>query len=363
MAVLKYFILILLLLSSLLAFSQTKSAKLHSIKQGDTLYSILKQFDFNREQVNLAIRKRILPKKYVLVPKNKYLVIKDDPRLEIRFYHPDDNLTYSFWRNTTSAGNQILKNHFQVKLKEVSGKLQGSIVFSIRKKTKSSQVAYRFLDAFVFDYKVPRALKKGAFYSLKYQELYDHGHFIKTGEVLSAQLEINDEIISRRFLPTIDGGTFVDIHSKQKLRPLYAPVNYLRVTSLYQPRRFHPITKRRQPHLGIDFQLPEGEKIYASSSGVLIKKGRRRGAGNYLAIRHQNGLETYYNHLSKFAQSLKVGQTIQAGQHIGYIGCTGYCTKPHLHFAVKKKNRYIDPIKVLKGYSYHHKKKVNYSKN
>jgi murein DD-endopeptidase MepM/ murein hydrolase activator NlpD len=70
------------------------------------------------------------------------------------------------------------------------------------------------------------------------------------------------------------------------------------------------------------------------------------GAGNLVMIRHENGVETAYMHLSKFAKGIKAGQKIEAKTVIGYVGTTGLSTGPHLHFGVKKNGVFVDPSKL-----------------
>jgi murein DD-endopeptidase MepM/ murein hydrolase activator NlpD len=81
--------------------------------------------------------------------------------------------------------------------------------------------------------------------------------------------------------------------------------------------------------------------------------GRNRAAGNFIVISHKNGLESYYNHLQTHQSGLRAGDAIKTGQKIGANGCTGYCTKPHLHFALKKQGRFIDPIRLVRSYPFH----------
>jgi murein DD-endopeptidase MepM/ murein hydrolase activator NlpD len=107
--------------------------------------------------------------------------------------------------------------------------------------------------------------------------------------------------------------------------------------------------------LGVDFELPEGADLFATNSGRVIRVGQNRAAGKYVVLRHENGMESYYNHMHTIAKNLRVGSQIASGQLLGTVGCTGYCTKPHLHFALKKKGRFVDPVPYLKSYPYPHK--------
>ena len=79
---------------------------------------------------------------------------------------------------------------------------------------------------------------------------------------------------------------------------------------------------------------------------VITKAFQRGGGGNYVKIKHNSVYTTTYMHLSRFAKNLKVGQRVQQGEVIGYVGSTGLSTGPHLDFRVHKNGSPIDPLKM-----------------
>ncbi|WP_106830011.1 peptidoglycan DD-metalloendopeptidase family protein [Parabacteroides pacaensis] len=114
---------------------------------------------------------------------------------------------------------------------------------------------------------------------------------------------------------------------------------FTKVTSKYGPRR-------RRMHKGIDLKVQTGDTIYAAFDGrVRIKSYERRGYGYYLVIRHPNGLETVYGHLSKFI--VGVNDYVKAGQPIAYGGNTGRSTGSHLHFETRFLGQPINPAEII----------------
>lgn len=98
--------------------------------------------------------------------------------------------------------------------------------------------------------------------------------------------------------------------------------------------RINPVTGARELHGALDIAgTGYGSNVYAANSGVIVTKSYTSTAGNYIVINHNNGYYTQYNHMSKF-ESLSVGDYVEKGQVIGYVGMTGQATGPHLHFAV-----------------------------
>ena len=98
-------------------------------------------------------------------------------------------------------------------------------------------------------------------------------------------------------------------------------------------------------HEGIDIGVPNGTPIHAAASGRVIYAGWMDGYGNLVAIDHGRGLSTAYGHQSRIAVSN--GQTVSQGQVIGYVGCTGHCFGPHLHFEVRINGTPVDPMGYL----------------
>ena len=111
-----------------------------------------------------------------------------------------------------------------------------------------------------------------------------------------------------------------------------------RITSRYGPRR-------GRAHQGLDISLKTGDPIYATFDGKVRFSKAAGNYGNLIIIRHNNGLETYYAHLSQ--RDVEVGDWVVAGQQIGLGGSTGRSTGPHLHFEVRYKGQSFDPERLI----------------
>ncbi len=117
-----------------------------------------------------------------------------------------------------------------------------------------------------------------------------------------------------------------------------------RADSFFGPR-VHPIYGTVKMHNGLDMDGPMGQPIVAFASGRVIFAGVKGGYGNAVMIDHGGGMVTLYAHQSRLA--VKVGQRVEGGQVIGYVGSTGLSTGPHLHFEVRIDGRPVDPMKYL----------------
>ena len=124
---------------------------------------------------------------------------------------------------------------------------------------------------------------------------------------------------------------------------LKMPVPYGRISSGYSDARLHPILGYTRAHRGIDYAAPLGTEIFAVGDGMITMRQYNGGYGNYVRIRHANGYETGYGHLSSFASGRSVGTYVRQGDVIGYVGSTGLSTGPHVHFEMKRNGVFINP--------------------
>lgn len=164
-------------------------------------------------------------------------------------------------------------------------------------------------------------------------------------ERIDAQLEADSNEI-QAILSAPTGGSAPappSIGSPQGGGQLLWPANGS-VTSGYG-YRIHPIFGTRTLHAGIDIGAAYGSSVWAADAGTVSYVGVMSGYGNVVIVDHGGGLATTYNHLSAF--SVSSGESVGRGQQVGAIGCTGYCTGPHLHFEVRVNGTPVDPMPYL----------------
>ena len=123
------------------------------------------------------------------------------------------------------------------------------------------------------------------------------------------------------------------------------PVNNAIMRSPYGGRH-DPILGFFKMHTGVDWAAPYGTPIFAAGDGVVEVAGRENGYGNYVKLKHNNGYETAYGHMTAFAKGLAPGKRIRQGQVIGFVGSTGHSTGPHVHFEILVNGRFVDPMRV-----------------
>lgn len=111
-------------------------------------------------------------------------------------------------------------------------------------------------------------------------------------------------------------------------------------------QRLHPIFKTPKHHMGIDFGAPIGTPVLATSDGVIVEAGHKKGYGLTVVIKHDDAYRTLYAQLSEF--EVEAGQKVKKGDVIGKVGSTGYSTAPHLHYEVIKDGKRENPEDYIK---------------
>jgi murein DD-endopeptidase MepM/ murein hydrolase activator NlpD len=110
--------------------------------------------------------------------------------------------------------------------------------------------------------------------------------------------------------------------------------------------RRHPILGYAKMHTGVDWAAPHGTPIYSAGNGEVERVGWEGGYGKYIRIKHTNGYETAYGHMTAYARGIEPGAKVRQGQVIGFVGSTGLSTGAHLHYEIMVNGRFVDPMRI-----------------
>jgi len=127
---------------------------------------------------------------------------------------------------------------------------------------------------------------------------------------------------------------------------LRAPLVFRRISSYFNPKRYHPILRIFRPHNGIDYAAPSGTPVSAVADGTVSFAGVKGGYGKFIELRHGGTYTTCYGHLRSFARGIRSGKKVSQGEVIGYVGMTGLATGPHLDFSIKSGGRFVNFLKL-----------------
>ena len=191
-------------------------------------------------------------------------------------------------------------------------------------------------------------LQKGDRFRVLYEERVCDGEVIAVDTVRYAIFSHGSQELPSVMFDQKDGGNIYWNEKGESMRKAFlkAPLKFSRISSGFSYARRHPVTRRVQPHTGVDYAAPKGTPVMTIGDGVVTSMKYEGAGGNTIRIRHNSVYSTAYLHLSGYAKGLKPGQRVRQGQVIGYVGSTGRSTGPHLDFRVWKNGTPINPLKM-----------------
>lgn len=191
-------------------------------------------------------------------------------------------------------------------------------------------------------------LQKGDRFRVLYDEKMCDGEVLAVDTVRYAVFSHGGEDLPMIMYNQRDSGNIWWNEKGESMRKAFlkAPLQYSRISSGFSYARKHPVTRKVQPHTGVDYAAPKGTPVMSIGDGTVTSVKYEGAGGNTVRIRHNSVYSTAYLHLSKYAKGLKAGQRVRQGEVIGYVGSTGRSTGPHLDFRVWKNGTPINPLKM-----------------
>jgi len=199
-----------------------------------------------------------------------------------------------------------------------------------------------------YDVDFQRKVQPGDSFDVFYAGEDEGANVTEKNDVLYAALTVGGETKRYYRFQTPDDGIvdYYDETGKSAKKFLVRkPVNEAIMRSGFGGRR-HPILGYVKMHTGVDWATAYGTPIFAAGNGVIEKIGLEGGYGKYIRIKHNNGYETAYGHMSAFAKGMEAGRRVRQGQVIGFVGSTGLSTGPHVHYEILVNGRFVDPMRI-----------------
>lgn len=191
-------------------------------------------------------------------------------------------------------------------------------------------------------------LQKGDRFRVVYDERSVEGETLDVDTIRVAQFISGTDTLACYMFNQGDGGNIYWNEKGESMRKAFlkAPLHFTRVSSGFSYARKHPVTRRVQPHTGVDYAAPKGTPVMSIGDGTVLSVKYEGAGGNTVRIRHNSVYTTAYLHLSGYAKGIRSGVRVRQGQVIGYVGSTGRSTGPHLDFRVWKNGSPINPLKM-----------------
>jgi murein DD-endopeptidase MepM/ murein hydrolase activator NlpD len=230
---------------------------------------------------------------------------------------------------------KMIDNPVETRIRTASATIDSSLFQAAGAADISDTVALKLANIFAWDIDFVLDIREGDRFTAVYEQIYQDGKYLRDGEVLAAEF-VNSGKVYRAVRFAADDARNASYYTPagQPMRKAFlrAPVEFTRVSSGFNPHRFHPILNLIRGHMGTDYAAPTGTPVHAAGDGRVSFAGQRGGYGNAVVLDHSSTVSTLYGHMSRFAGRLRVGTHVQQGDVIGYVGMTGLATGPHLHY-------------------------------
>jgi murein DD-endopeptidase MepM/ murein hydrolase activator NlpD len=237
-------------------------------------------------------------------------------------------------RGDAGFAAKMIDNPVETRIRTAHATIDSSLFQAAEAADISDIVALKLANVFAWDIDFVLDIREGDRFTAVYEQIYQDGKYLRDGELLAAEF-VNDGKLYRAVRFTAEDGSvsyYTPDGRPMRKAFLRAPVEFTRVSSVFNPHRLHPILNLIRGHMGTDYAAPTGTPVHAAGDARVSFAGRRGGYGNAVVLAHSNSVSTLYGHMSRFAKNLRVGAHVQQGQVIGYVGMTGLATGPHLHY-------------------------------
>jgi murein DD-endopeptidase MepM/ murein hydrolase activator NlpD len=229
-----------------------------------------------------------------------------------------------------------------------SGRILSSLYGATDSAGIPDRIADKMAETFSTSLDFREDLRRGDTFSVIYTVNYRNGEPISAGNLLAAEYVNAGKPYRAVLFRDPFGREDYSTPEGESLKKgfLRSPLEFSRVTSSFSNSRKHPVYGFHRAHTGVDFGAPTGTRVKATGDATVVFAGRKGGYGNLVILRHHNGYETYYAHLSAFASGIRSGRAVTQGQIVAYVGSTGASTGPHLHYEVRIAGRPQNPMAI-----------------
>jgi murein DD-endopeptidase MepM/ murein hydrolase activator NlpD len=331
----------------------------HPIQSGETLSGVLEQSRITGTELTtlmLGLREHLNPRRVragTEITVRRWNTNEGIRSVEVRL---NADTTVRAMRDEVSWQSQVVVTPVDLDTVYTSGEIsEGRSLYEAVLLDEASTVpaadrtnlVYTLAEVFEFKLDFTREIQPGDEYRLMYERESRPDGSARSLRILAAELT-NDGKPFTAVLFELPGDrtTYYDEKGGSLRRGFTRyPIEFARVTSNFNRKRFHPVLGIYRAHLGTDIGARTGTPVRSTAEGTVTFAGRDGGYGNVVVVRHANGYSTRYAHLSRFASGVRSGKKVALKQTIGYVGATGLATGPHLHYELRKNGRPVDAMR------------------
>jgi murein DD-endopeptidase MepM/ murein hydrolase activator NlpD len=273
------------------------------------------------------------------------LALGPDGLLAAFTYGIDELRTLRVVRRGEDFAAEVVSRSYEVRTAPAAGVIRSSLFAAVTDSGEEDQLALDLADIFAWDVDFNTELQRGDSFRVVVEKLYLDGELSRYGRILAAELVRGPRVLEAvRFDAARGAGYYAPDGTPLRKAFLRSPLKFTRISSRFSHGRLHPILHDVRAHLGVDYAAPIGTPVHAAADGVVKSAGWEGGFGKAVRIRHANGFETLYGHLSRI--ELRAGQRVAQGTLLGAVGATGLATGPHLDYRMVRNGAFVNPLTV-----------------
>ena len=321
----------------------------HQIRRNQTFSDILSGYDVTAQQIfQLASSSRdVFDVRHIQAGKKLHIYrdLTDSLKATRHLVYQPDPVRYVIFDLDENMQVRLGERPVKTVRRTASGTINGSLYETLTDQGVSPALAVALSEVYAWQIDFFR-IQRGDDFSVVFEEKQLDGQPVGLGEIEAARFtHVGEDYYAFRFEHDGAAGYYDEEGNSLRKAFLKSPLKFYRLTSRYNPRRFHPVLKRTKAHLGTDYAAPTGSPIRSTGDGVVVEAGRTRGNGNYVKIRHNGTYTTGYLHMSRIGKGIKRGARVRQGDVIGYVGSTGLATGPHVCYRFWKNGKQVDPLR------------------
>ena len=260
-------------------------------------------------------------------------------------YGIDELRTLRVAREGSDLKAELLERRYDRRIETVAGVIRSSLFETIAEIGESDQLALELSEIFAWDVDFNTEIREGDSFRVAVEKLSLGGRFCRYGRILVAEFVRGSRTLQAiQFESRRGPGYFAPDGTPMRKAFLRSPLRFSRISSRFSHRRLHPILKTVRPHLGVDYAAPVGTPVHAAADGAVIQAGWAGNYGKAVRMRHANGYQTLYGHLSRI--DVRSGQRVTQGARLGAVGSTGLSSGPHLDYRMTRNGAFVDPLRV-----------------
>jgi murein DD-endopeptidase MepM/ murein hydrolase activator NlpD len=323
----------------------------YTVQRDDTLDQIFRSVGLDVDTLaELRARPEIRKALDILRPGDIITLVHADGVLQSLNRQISNTLTLSVARAGDSYAVNYIENPLETEIVGKRARIESSLFAAGQKAGMNSRTIMTLANQ-IFGWDIDFALdiREGDEFGVLYEQKFQDGGYVTDGRVLAAEFVNQGKTHRAVWFESKDGeveGYFTPEGKGMRKAFLRAPLDFTRISSVFNPRRVHPLSGRVRAHKGVDYAAPTGTPIFAAGDGRIEFAGRKGGYGNAVIIDHGRGITTLYGHMSRFGKAARGGRAVKQGELIGYVGSTGASTGPHLHYEYRVKGVHKDPSTI-----------------